>query len=94
MINKVKEIVNSWIISYKPSEYQKNLAEERYSICLGCEFYGEKRDITNDEYCKDCLCPLSKKIFSPKYDACPQHKWLDVEKKHFKSETKENKTLL
>ena len=92
MFSKIKEIAQAWIIAAKPTAYQKELAEQRYNICLGCKYYGEARPITGDEYCIDCLCPLDKKIFSPKTDACPQHFWLEIETKYFKE--KNTKTLL
>lgn len=92
MLDKLKEIVDAWYVSYKPTEQQKELALERYKICLSCEFYGEKREITGDEYCKDCLCPLNKKIYSLKDDACPQHKWIEVEKRLMQPKNK--KTLI
>jgi hypothetical protein len=33
---------------------------------------------------------LAKKIFSEKFDACPKHYWLEVEKPYYKTE----KTIL
>lgn len=92
MIGKVKEIAQSWIIASNPNKRQKELAQSRYNICLGCKYYGAARPITGEEYCTDCLCPLDKKIFSPKIDACPQHFWLEVEELSFKE--KDKKTLL
>jgi hypothetical protein len=86
----IKEIAQSWIIAANPSETEKNLAKERYNICLECPFYSAKRKITGDEFCKDCGCPISKKIFSPEFDACPQHKWLEVEKKHISPKNKKS----
>jgi hypothetical protein len=92
----IKEIVQSWAIASNPSEKQKILAENRYKICLDCSFYRKSRPITHDEYCSDCQCPLSRKIFSPRFDACPQHKWLEVEKEYFTNieSLKNKKTLL
>jgi hypothetical protein len=38
-MNKIREIIGSWVISFNPSPEQKELAEKRYEICLGCEHY-------------------------------------------------------
>jgi hypothetical protein len=92
MFNKIKEIAQSWIIAFNPTARQKELAQQRYNICVGCKYYGEARAITGEEYCTDCSCPLDKKVFSPKTDACPQHFWLEVEEEYFKE--KNTKTLL
>jgi hypothetical protein len=75
------EIATAWIIANNPTPEQKELAEKRYSVCLSCT-YRKTRMITHDEFCGDCGCPLSKKIFSDKFDACTQHKWLDVESEY------------
>jgi hypothetical protein len=94
IFSKIKEIAEAWIISANPSPIQKKRAEERYSICLDCEHFGKSRSITGDEYCKDCLCPLDKKIFSQKKEhACPLNKWKEVDEK-FNSMVKDTKTLL
>lgn len=94
----LKEIAQSWLIAANPSTIQKELAKKRYSTCLECEHYRETRPITHDEHCDDCGCPLSKKIFSPKFDACKLHKWLDVDTQYkgiyFDKQSKNNKTLL
>jgi hypothetical protein len=92
MFGKIKEIAQAWIIAANPSVQQKELAQQRYNICLGCKYYGKSRPITGEEYCTDCLCPLEKKIFSPKENACPKNFWLEVETPYFKK--KNNKTLI
>jgi hypothetical protein len=97
MAFNVGEIVTAWITAAKPNPNQKKLAEARYKICLGCEFYGEKRPITGDAYCKDCHCPISKKIFSQEYDACPKHFWLKAEEQLMRGHTggdKKSKTII
>lgn len=86
-----KEIADAWIIAAKPTDEQKKLADERYKICQACPFFGASRMVTGDEYCKSCGCPLSKKIFSPIYDACPKHNWLEVEYSFEKILKKDNK---
>lgn len=92
MLDKVKEIAESWIIANNPSESQLKLAEERLNICEGCE----KMEKTILEYfkCSECGCPISKKIFSPKYDACPLHKWLDVESSDIFGNTRKQQNSL
>lgn len=94
MLDKIKEIAESWIIAAKPTDAQKKLAEERYKICLGCEEYREKRLITGDVYCNECGCPLNKKIFSPKNNECPFKKWKEVDDLYWESTQKKDKSLL
>lgn len=71
-----KEIFDAWLIARKPTPEQKELAQKRYAICLGCEF--RKPLIKNNnwsEICTGCGCPLNKKIFTRIYNACPYKKW-------------------
>lgn len=91
-MNKIREIIESWIISFNPNEDQKRLGEKRYEICLGCEHYGKSRPVTGDEYCKKCLCPIQKKIFSQQMnDSCPLKKWDAVEEEFRKEKLKNDK---
>jgi hypothetical protein len=90
MFNKINKIAKAWITAANPTPKQNELAEKRYNICIGCEYYGKSRPVTGDEYCTDCLCPISKKIFTQNNDECPKHYWLEVEAPYFKKE----KTLL
>jgi hypothetical protein len=72
-MNKVKEILLSYMTSINPTEEQKEVAEKRLEICAGCEFWvqGKVRD-----YCSKCGCTTSAKVFSPVgADACPEKKW-------------------
>lgn len=71
----LKEIAKAWLIAATPSLLQKEIAQKRYNTCLQCVHYNPSRAVTHDEYCTDCGCPLSKKIFSPKYNACDQGYW-------------------
>lgn len=93
MFDKVKEIAESWIIANNPTESQLKLAEERLKICNECD---KKVTATLGHFkCSECGCPISKKIFSPKYDACPLHKWLDVEDSDaFGNTRKQQNTLI
>ena len=76
-MNKIKEIVTAWMISFNPSEDEKILAEKRYEICTSCPNRVTK---LGKEVCNACGCPLSKKIFTLKdQDSCPLKKWNDVE---------------
>lgn len=87
---KVKEIAEAWLIAHKPNERQKELAQLRYNICCECPFLNT---ILNVEVCGKCGCPAAKKIFTNKYDACPEHKWKLIESDYFHlpEENSENK---
>jgi hypothetical protein len=72
-MNKVKEILLSYMTSINPTEEQKEVAEKRLEICAGCEFWvqGAVRD-----YCSKCGCTTKAKVFSPVgAAACPMGKW-------------------
>jgi hypothetical protein len=93
MFDKVREIAESWIISENPSETQLKLAEERLKICKGCDKMVKGTLV--EFKCSECGCPIHKKIFSPKFDACPLHKWLDVENTKLYTDTqKKSKSFL
>jgi hypothetical protein len=91
-MNKISEIIGSWIVAFDPTEEQKELAEKRYEICISCEHYGEKRPVIGDEFCKKCLCPIQKKVYTQKKnDTCPLRKWDIVEKQHRENKLKNDK---
>jgi hypothetical protein len=72
-MNKLKEIVLSYAAKINPTEEQKEVAEKRLEICMGCDFWVQSpvRD-----YCAKCGCTTSAKVFSPKgASACPEKKW-------------------
>ena len=72
-MNKVKEILLSYMTAMNPTEEQKEVAEKRLEICANCEFWVQSpiRD-----YCNKCGCTTSAKVFSPVgADACPEKKW-------------------
>ena len=72
-MNKVKEILLSYMTAMNPTEEQKEVAEKRLEICATCEFWvkGAVRD-----YCSVCGCTTSAKVFSPVgSSACPEKKW-------------------
>jgi hypothetical protein len=94
-MNKIREIIGAWIISFNPRLEQRVLAEKRYQICLGCEHYGKSRRITRDEYCKKCGCPIQKKVFTEKIeDSCPLNKWSDVDSTYIDQINKKSKSII
>ena len=94
-MNKIREIIGSWVISFNPSPEQKELAEKRYEICLGCEHYEKKRRITRDEYCKQCLCPIQKKVFTEKIEkSCPLNKWSHIDSIYMNNISKKSKSII
>jgi len=88
-----KEIATSWINSFTADESIKEIAQLRLKICDICP---SKKEILKKQkwthICGECGCPLSKKIFSLKFNACPLSKWADVDNNFFNS--KEKKTLI
>jgi len=72
-MNKLKEILISYATKYNPTEEQKEVAEKRLEICMGCEYW--KQTAIRD-YCSKCGCTTSAKVFSPVgSSACPEKKW-------------------
>lgn len=72
-MNKIQEILQSYLTSFNPTDEQRELAAKRLKVCSDCEFWiqGQIRD-----YCNQCGCTTSAKVFSPKgSDACPMKKW-------------------
>jgi hypothetical protein len=98
MFNKVKEIAEAWIIAASPTDKQLKLAADRYEICKTCSNLETALERTKLEYlkCSMCGCPISKKIFTATYSACPDNKWIDVENFHFnlKNKSENNKTMI
>ena len=90
----IGEIIDAWAQSYSPDPDRKKLAELRYDICKGCEYFGEKRLITGDQYCKYCLCPIQKKVFSKKFNACPLKKWEESDTTFFIEKNGKGKSLI
>jgi ribosomal protein L37E len=88
---KIAEIINAWIISFNPNEEQKTLALNRVNICDTCEY---KKYVIKKPICSACGCPLSKKIFSEKQNACPKGKWDDVDDEFFTKVKSESNRLL
>ena len=82
MLN-VKQIIEAWIISYKPSDEQRNLAELRGEICDKCDSKLPKNKLFNMPVCKECGCPIGKKIFTNEYNPCPLSKWDETDAEFF-----------
>lgn len=81
------EIINAWIISFNPNEEQKSLALNRANICDICEY---KKYVIKKPICSACGCPIGKKIFSEKQNACPKDKWNAVDSVYFAKKNKKN----
>jgi hypothetical protein len=96
MIPNYKEIFDAWVISKKPSESQKSMANERLDICKSCEY--RKETFKGQKWstiCKLCGCPLSKKVFSPIFNPCPKGKWEQIDSKYIENiPTKSNDTII
>lgn len=72
-MNQLKEILLSYVAKANPTEEQKEVAEKRLEICMGCEFWVQS-DLL--DYCSKCGCATSGKVFSPVgANACPEKKW-------------------
>ena len=73
LMNKLKEIIMSYAISFNPTQEQKEIAEKRLEICAGCEVWVQS---ALRDYCDKCGCTTSAKVFSPVgAEACPMRKW-------------------
>lgn len=83
-MNRLVEIFKSYVIAHSPNEEQFELAENRFKVCEDCEHRGSYFGTESNriiEKCNHCGCPLSKKVFSPVFNACPLQKWKDVDSK-------------
>jgi hypothetical protein len=75
-MNKLTEIFQAWVAAANPTPEQQLIAEHRASICDTCSYKGYIAAM--DTYvCKECGCPLSKKVFSPLPgpQSCPKKFW-------------------
>lgn len=74
-MNKIQEILQSYLTSFNPTDEQKEIAEKRLETCSTCEFWAQSMA---RDYCTKCGCTTSAKVFSPKgAEACPEKKWLE-----------------
>jgi hypothetical protein len=78
------EIITAWKIANNPSEEQYTLALKRSAICENCP---SKKTITKvlkiGVICNECGCPIEKKIYSIKKNACPLNKWKEIDEIDF-----------
>ena len=72
-MNKLVEIARAWITAANPSPEEEQRAMSRSKICDDCPSKAYN-DHLKFEYCSECGCPLSKKIYSP-INSCPLNKW-------------------
>ncbi len=80
-----EEITHAWIDSVFATEIQRQIASERNTICQSCpslQTKFKKVKKLSIQACGECGCPISKKIFSRKFNACPLSKWGDVDEKY------------
>jgi hypothetical protein len=74
-MNKFQEIAIAWYNTLFKPEEGRELADYRFSVCLGCE-HMKQSEVGNFYYCGACGCALAAKVRSPKgKDACPKQKW-------------------
>lgn len=74
------EIIKAWITSFNPNETEEKMAISRKAICQECPSNKQilkKRGWTS--VCKECGCPISKKVYTKSYNPCPLGKWADVD---------------
>lgn len=76
-MNKIAEIAISWWRAEVPTKEQSQLAQKRLGICSECPSMIES--VVFKYKCKECGCPIGKKIFTPKMGSCDLHKWDKVE---------------
>ena len=78
------EIVKAWITSFNPSEDEERMSLARKKICDECP---SKASILKRKgwatICKECGCPISKKIYTKTYNPCPLGKWAEVDDMFF-----------
>lgn len=91
-----KEIFDAWVISLNPTPEQLELAELRLKVCLECDFRKETiKGLKWSAFCEQCGCPLSKKVFSTSYNACPLKKWENTDSAYIEpKKDKKNKTII
>lgn len=68
----VRDIVLSWIRARYPTSAEATRAIARFDICASCDQRGTVAGVL---VCKQCGCPLDKKVFSE--NGCPLNKWTD-----------------
>ena len=78
------EIIKAWITSFNPSEDEQNMALGRKNICEQCP--SNKKILRKKGWssiCKECGCPIAKKIYTKTYNPCPLGKWEEIDNMFF-----------
>lgn len=90
-----KDIFNSWVTSFNPTQEKLKHANDRFEVCVACEF--KKEVLKNKKWsiiCTECGCPIKKKIYSNAINPCPEKKWAEVDENHgMNTSKKKNNTL-
>jgi hypothetical protein len=80
----IKHILDGVVNTIQAKKEIEAIAQERYSICAGCEFNSENAKKEKDyksvipyEHCTICKCNLTFKTHSL-HSECPIKKWLAV----------------
>lgn len=73
----LREIAKAWWIASSPTKEQSELAMKRLAICNKCDSMVES--VIWKYKCKECGCPIGKKIFTDKMGTCDLGKWNKVE---------------
>ena len=90
-----KEIFDAWKISLSPTKDQQELAELRLGVCLGCDYRKEMiKGLKWSLLCRECGCPLNKKVFSTTYNACGLKKWGEIDSNYLEPLEIKNKNTL
>lgn len=89
------EIIKAWITSFNPTKTEEDMALSRKRICEQCPSNKQilkKRGWTS--ICKECGCPISKKIYTKTYNPCPLGKWEEVDSMFFEEKKLERRKNL
>lgn len=71
------DIIKAWWIASNPTPQQSQLAQKRLGICSECT--SMVKSVVFEYKCKECGCPIGKKIFTDKMGTCDLKKWNKVE---------------
>lgn len=81
-----QEIITAYVTKFNPTKEQQELADARIRICNECpNKKHEGKGKLGFWRCGVCGCALSGKIFTRREDACPEHRWKDVDLKYYNS---------
>lgn len=71
------DVIKAWWIASNPTPQQSELAQNRLNICKQCDSMVDS--VVFNKVCKECGCPIGKKIFTDKMGTCDLKKWNKVE---------------